>query len=367
MILSKKIRLFPTEEQEKDFIRFSGASRWCWNECLAYRDNRYSESKQKTTIQECIEHLQDLKYGSEEYKWLQDIPEAITKQVVKDLDKSFKEFFKGIKRYPKFKKKGKCKVSFYQRTDKFRQVDDTHVKITGVKAPVRIHKCIIPLKVLNTRISYDNKFWYLSYSYEVPEKECTHSDIVLGVDLGIKNFAVISDGRVYKNINKTFRMRKLQKRRKRLQRKLSRKYLCSHYQKTSNIKKLENVLRLLDRRIANIRKTYIHTVTRDLVRNTPRKIVIEDLNIRGMMKNRHLSKSIQEQAFYTFREYLTYKCKLYNIELLIADRFFPSSKRCSRCGSIKDVLKLSERVYTCEHCHLVIDRDLNASINLASL
>lgn len=365
MMLSKRIRLLPTKEQEQAFLRFAGTARWCWNECLSFHEHRYQEGN-NTTIQDCIEHLQDLKYNHEDFEWLQTVPETITKRVIKDLDRAYKMFFKGTMKHPRYKKKGRCKMSFFQREDRFRQVDDTHVKITGIKTPVKIRKCNIPTKIYNSHISYDNKYWYLSFSYYTETfKNPMTSQEVLGVDLGLKTFAVVSNGRTYNRDMK--RTKKLQKRKKRLQRKLSKKYENSNFKKTSNIEKLENTLRLLDRKISNIRKTFLHTVTKDLVRNTPRKIVIEDLDIRGMLKNRHLSKSIQEQAFYMFRDFLTYKCKLYNIPLQVADRYFPSSKMCSTCKSIKKDLKLSDRIYICEHCHTVIDRDFNASLNLASL
>lgn len=164
-------------------------------------------------------------------------------------------------------------------------------------------------------------------------------------------------------------IRKLEKQKRRLQRQLSKKYEMNRqgvkYNKTKNIVKLERKIRLLDRRLANIRNTYIHWVTKSLVRTKPKKIVIEDLNIRGMMKNKHLSKSISQQCFYKFRQYLTYKCQFYGIILKVADRFYPSSKMCSCCGNIKKRLSLSERSYRCNKCGFIVDRDRNASLNLA--
>lgn len=368
MQLANKIRLYVNKEQERLFWKFSNTARWCWNESLAFRKNRYESMELSTTIQQCIEHIQDLKYSNEEYKWVNEIPEAVTKQAIKDLDKAYKAFFKAGKGYPKFKKKGKCDISFYQRTDKFRQIDETHVKITGIKTPVKIKKTEIPHKVVNTRVSFDGKYWYLSYAYEVQEKE-SKGDEVVGVDLGVKDFAVTSDGKVYKNINKGRVIKKLEKQKKRLQRQISRKYEMNKkgqkFSKTENIKKLGQRIKLLERRIYNIRNTYIHEVTKDLVRNTPKKIVIEDLNVKGMMKNKQLSRLVQQQCFYKFRQYLTYKCQLNGIKLEIADRYYPSSKICSCCGSVKKQLSLSERTYKCDKCGQEINRDYNASINLS--
>lgn len=368
MQIAKKIRIYPNKEQTEKFFQFAGTSRWAWNESLAYRTARYNKDGSNTTIQQGIEHIQDLKYNDSNYEWVKSVPEAITKQAIKDLDKAYKSFFKSGFGKPKFKKKDKCNLSFFQRTDNFRQVDDTHIKITGIKEPVKIRKTSIPKGVCNTRVSFDGKYWYLSCAYEVDEQVSNGTE-ELGVDLGIKDLAIVSDGRKYKNINKTQTIKKLEKQQKRLQRQISRKYEKNKqgkkFVKTNNIKKLEQRLRLIDRRLANIRNTYIHEVTKDLVKTTPKKIVIEDLNVKGMMKNKHLSKTVRNQCFNKLRNYLTYKCQMKGIELVIADRWYPSSKTCSCCGNIKKDLKLKDRTYICDACGLKIDRDFNASINLS--
>lgn len=350
------------------FWRFSGTSRWAWNESLGYHNQRYKDDKQSTSLQDYQKHIQDLKHNNPDYAWLNDVPEAITKQSVKDLIKAFKMKHEAGFGAPRFKKRGKCDVGFYQRTDNFHQVDDTHIKITGIKKPVKIKKCDIPSHVMNTRVTYDNKYWYLSYSYEVDVKATISYTDGIGVDLGIKDLAIVSDGRVYGNINKTHEVRRLEKYKRRLQRQLSKKYELNKqgnkFVKTSNIKKLEQKIRLIDRRLANIRNTYLHEVTKSLVRTKPESITIEDLNVRGMMKNRHLARAIAQEEFNKFRRYLTYKCELYGIKLVVADRWYPSSKMCSSCGCIMKGLKLSDRTYKCPDCGLVIDRDLNAAINL---
>lgn len=368
MVISTKIRLFPTKEQEELFFKFSNTARFAYNESLAYRIDKYNSEGYSCKVQDLIEHLQDMKYSSD-FSWLQETPEAVTKQAIKDLDKAYKLFFqRGNKGFPKFKRKGKCTVSFYQRTDKFKRVDDTHIKITGIKQPVRIRETILPTKVQNPRVIYDGKYWYISLSFDVPTSVEPLSDEILGVDLGIKNLAVVSDNRVYKNINKSSLLRKLEKKKIHLQHKLSRKYTLnkegSNFVKTNNILRLEQTLRLLNRRIRNIRDTYVHTVTADLVRTKPKRIVIEDLNVSGMLKNKHLSKAIAQQNFYKFRQYLEYKCKYWGIDLVLADRFYPSTKLCSCCGHKKSFISLGTRTYKCECCGKEIDRDLNASLNL---
>ena len=184
--------------------------------------------------------------------------------------------------------------------------------------------------------------------------------------------AICSDGKVFKNINKTKKVKKLEKRLKQKQRQISRKYEINMIigrifskQITKNIKKLENTTKLIYRKLANIRNNYIHQVTTSIVKTKPYRIVIEDLNVSGMMKNKHLSDSVKKQCFHKFRQYITYKSELNGIELVVADRFYPSSKTCSKCGFIKKDLKLKDRVYRCPHCGAVIDRDLNASLNLS--
>lgn len=211
------------------------------------------------------------------------------------------------------------------------------------------------------------KFWYLSYCYEIEESELKTDGDILGIDLGVKNLAVVSDGTVYKNINKSKRVKRLKKRKKYLQRQLSKKYemnkVGQKYVKTNNIKKLEYKIKMIDRKLKNIRNTYIHTITYQLVMRA-KLLCIEDLNVSSMLKNKYLSKSIQEQEFYKFRQYLTYKCKAYGVALVIADRFYPSTKIMSCCGYKFKYVSLSQRTLTCPCCNKSIDRDLNAAINL---
>lgn len=368
MIASEKIRLYPTPEQEQLFWKFNNIARFTYNECLAYKIQVYQEQGYSCKVQDLIEHIQDLKYSGD-YNWLLEVPESVTKQAIKDLDKAYKAFFKrGNKGFPKFKKKSKTKPSFYVRSDKFKQIDSTHIKVTGIKTHIRMKPFRVITQLLNPRISFDGKYWYLSFSYEVDNLPKSDSDEVIGIDVGVSHLATISNGVVYENINKTKRVRQLEKRKRHLQRKLSRKYEANKevnkYVKTNNILKLEQELRLVNRKLKNIRDTYIHQVTYNLVKTKPGYIVIEDLNVRGMLKNKHLSKAIQEQEFYKFRQYLTYKCQFYGIELIVADRFYPSSKTCSCCGYKKKFLSLSERTFICPECGQVIDRDLNAAINL---
>ena len=233
-------------------------------------------------------------------------------------------------------------------------------------------KNYIPIvdKYSNPRITFDGINWYISVGVEEGEYISEELKGVIGIDLGLKDTAILSTGKKYKNINKTAHIKRIEKRLKKLQRQVSRKYEQNRqgkiYNKTNNIVKLEKEINKLHKRLANIRNNYNHNITADIVNMNPAKIVIEDLNIKGMMKNKHLSEAIGKQGLYEITRQLDYKCKFKGIELVKADRFFPSSKTCSNCGHVKKDLKLSDRTYICPECGTVIDRDLNAAINLAN-
>ena len=219
-------------------------------------------------------------------------------------------------------------------------------------------------------VSFDGKYWYLSYTEDVEtqvENLPDYSDGV-GIDLGIKTLATVSDGTIVPNIKTFRRVRILNKRLKRLQRKVSRKYVinkCNKHNKTKNIIKLERQIKLIHRSLRNIRINHIRKFVSELVQKQPQYIAIEDLNVKGMMKNKHLAKDVANCSFYSIREQLMRKAKEWFIAIRLVERFYPSSKTCSNCGHYKKDLKLSQRVYHCNHCHEKIDRDFNASLNLA--
>ena len=220
-------------------------------------------------------------------------------------------------------------------------------------------------------ISFDGKYWYLSYTEDVETKVQNLPDYTdgIGIDLGIKTLATLSNGTIVPNIKTFRRVRILNKRLKRLQRKVSRKYLinkCNKHNKTKNIIKLERRIKLIHRSLKNIRINHIRKFVSELVKKQPQHIAIEDLNVKGMMRNKHLAKDIANCSFYTIKEHLIRKAKERNIVVRLVDRFYPSSKTCSNCGSYKKDLKLSQRVYHCNSCQKEIDRDFNASRNIAT-
>ena len=220
-------------------------------------------------------------------------------------------------------------------------------------------------------ISFDGKYWYLSYTEDVETKVQNLPDYTdgIGIDLGIKTLATVSDGTIVPNIKAFRRVRILTKRLKRLQRKVSRKYLinkCNKHNKTKNIIKLERRIKLIHRSLKNIRINHIRKFVSELVKKQPQYIAIEDLNVKGMMRNKHLSKDVVNCSFYTIKEHLIRKAKERNIVVRLVDRFYPSSKTCSNCGGYKKNLKLSQRVYHCNSCQVKIDRDFNASLNIST-
>ena len=217
-------------------------------------------------------------------------------------------------------------------------------------------------------MSFNGRCWVLTFGLELKNEVDIPTDNVIGIDLGIKYLAVCSDGVVYKNINKDVSVKKLEKRLKRLQRKVSRKYKLNkkggnRYIKTNNIKKLEKDIKHIHRRLKNIRLNHLHQTTADIVKTKPCKVVMEDLYIKDMMKNKLMAKHVQKIGLYEFIRQMKYKCEWNGIKFIQVDRYYPSSKMCSKCGNIKHDLKLSDRRYTCE-CGLNIDRDFNASLNL---
>ena len=366
MILAKKVRLYPTKEQEQKLWQSVGTARFVYNWTLARQEENYKNGGKFISDGTLRKELTQLKKS--ELSWLNEVSCNVAKQAVKDACDAYKRFFRGLSEKPRFKSKKRSKKSFYNDNVKLKVKDNKLVNIEKIGWIKTNEQLPINVKYSNPRISYDNKYWYLSVGIEQEEIQEELTDVSLGIDLGLKDLAICSDGTVYKNINKTYVVRKIEKRLKRLQRQVSRKYEKNkkgkEYVKTKNIIKLEKQIQQIHRRLANIRKNYLHQTTTSIVKTKPYRIVIEDLNVKGMMKNKHLSDAIRKQGFYEFRRQLEYKCKFRGIKLVIADRFYPSSKLCSQCGKIKKDLKLNDRVYNCS-CGLSIDRDLNASINLA--
>ena len=372
MILAKKVRLYPTEVQEQKLWQSVGTARFIYNWTIARQEENYKNGGKFISDNDLRKEITQLKKS--ELQWLKEVSNNVAKQAVKDACDSYKRFFKGLADKPRFKSRKKSKPSFYNDNCKLK-VEDKSVLIEKV-GWINIKPYSIPLgvKYSNPRISFDGKYWYISVGVERELSKVKLTDESIGIDVGVKDLAICSNGMTFKNINKTKEVKRLKKVLKRKQRKVSRKYDINkikkggenrcQFKKTNNIIKLEKEIRLLHRRLTNIRSNHIHQATNKIVKTKPSRVVMETLNIKGMMKNRHLSKAIAEQCLYEFKRQIQYKCKKYGIEFVEADKWFPSSKTCSYCGAIKKDLKLKDRVYQCS-CGLKIDRDLNASINLS--
>lgn len=366
MITTIKVRIRPTPEQEAKLFQSSGTARFIYNWTLNRQQENYKNNGTFIFDNDLRKELTRLK-KTEEFKWLNDVSNNVSKQAVKDACTAYKRFFKKQSAFPKFKSKKKTRPSFYNDTGKLK-VKQGLVLIEKVGWVKTSEQLPMDTKYYNPRITFDNKYWYISVGYDVNYQTQDLTDEVLGVDLGIKDLAICSNGMVFKNINKQAEVKKKEKRLRRLQRKVSRKYQKNKkggkFVKTCNIIKIEKEIRLLQRSLANIRKNHIHQATTSIVKTKPRRIVMEDLNVKGMMKNKHLSKAVAQQCFYEFRRQIEYKSERMGIEVVFADRWYPSSKMCHSCGRIDHGLTLGQRVYICD-CGYVKDRDLNAALNLA--
>ena len=384
MIRSIKVRLNPNNKQITKLFQYTGCARFAYNWAINREEENHKQSNKFLSDNDLRKEFTQLK-KLQEYKWLNEVSNNVTKQAIKDACNAYKNFFKGQSKFPKFKSRKHSTPSFYQDNVAI-QFTNTHVKVEAFSMSKKqnkqklnwiklYEKGKIPTdcKYMNPRFTYDGLHWFVSVSIEVDDNtDNTDNTILLsnegiGIDLGIKNLAVCSDENTYKNINKTQRVKKLEKRKRRLQRSVSRKYNKNkkgeNYCKTSNIIKREKELLKITKRLTNIRHNYLHQTTSEIIKRKPSFICIEDLNVSGMMKNKHLSEAIQQQGLSEFRRQIEYKAKWNNIPVIIADRFFPSSKMCSCCGNIKKDLKLSDRIYKCE-CGNIINRDFQASLNL---
>ncbi|MDM0470634.1 transposase [Clostridium perfringens] len=382
-----KMEINPTDEQKSKIHRTIGVSRFIYNFYIAYNKEIYEREGKFVSGIDFSKWLNN-EYipNNQQMNWIKEVSSKAIKQAIMNGDKAFRDFFKKDKGFPKFKKKKNQDVkAYFPKNNK----TDWTIERHRVKIPtlgwVRLKEFgYIPTNsiVKSGTVSQKADRYYVSILVEERDIEISngntgikifnHNNEGVGIDLGIKEFAVCSDGIKFKNINKISTIKKIEKKLKREQRKLSRKYESLKIRNKNikegratrqNIQKQIVKVQKLHQRLANIRTDYINKTVSKIVKQKPSYVTIEDLNVKGMMKNKHLSKAIVSQKFFEFKTKLISKCKKNNIELRIVDRFYPSSKTCSNCGKVKKDLKLSDRIYKCD-CGFTIDRDLNASINL---
>ena len=368
------IRIYPTKNQEELLRKHIGCCRFIWNHMIEVQKTRYQNDEKYLNHFGMIKLIPLIK---KENEWLNEVSNMSLQRICDDVNTAYQRFFKKISNYPKFKSKKRSKLSYPVRCDRF-YFENGYVKVEKVgkikyKADYKNLNLEELSKFSNVRISNENDKWILTFSIEYENQVFTEKNGNLGIDLGVGRLAVVShNGKKleYKNINKSKKIKQLKRKLKHVQRVISRKYEVGNklndkkYQKTNSILKYEKLARRIYRKISNIRKDQRHKVTRELVNLSPAVVIMEDLNVKGMMKNKHLSRSIGEMGFYDFIRTMKYKCEESNIKFIQANRFFPSSKTCSHCGCIHKNLKLSDRIFECPESGFTTDRDFNAAMNL---
>lgn len=382
MLKTYKIEIKPSEEQRNKINQTIGVCRFIYNFYISKNEEIYGRTKKFMSANNFSKWLNnEFLPSNPTYSWIKNVSSKSIKQSIYNAEKAFKRFFKKQSKFPKYKKKSNTSVKMY--LPKNNKTDWT-IERHRVKIPtlgfVRLKEFgYIPInsKVKSGTVGKIADRYFVSILVDecVENVKYNKSQEGIGIDLGIKDFAICSNDKIYKNINKITKVKKLEKKLKRESRSLSRKLENNKKNKevktanySANINKNKLRIQRLHMKLKNIRQEYVRWCVNSLVKanNLPKFISIEDLNVKGMMKNRHLSKAIQKQNFYYFRLFLLQQCKKYGVELRIIDRFYPSSKLCNCCGQIKTNLKLSDRIYKC-YCGLEIDRDLNAAINLKNM
>ena len=375
LLKSFKTEINPTEEQKVRIRKTIGTCRFIYNFYLAHNKELYESGKKfmsSSRFRVCLNN--EYLPNHPEYSWIKEAYSKSVTQAVNDGQTAFTRFFNHKSAFPKFKKKGRSDVKMYfvRNNPKDCLCERHRIKIPSL-GWIRIkEKGYIPTTkdgyvIKSGHVSIKADRYYVSVLVEIPDKRtANNSSKGIGIDLGLKDFAIVSNGKTYKNINKSVRLKKLEKKLIREQRSLSRKYenlKKGGSTQKRNIQKQRLKIQKLHHRIDNIRTDYINKTIAEIVKTKPSYITIEDLNVSGMMKNRHLSKAVASQKLYEFKTKLQAKCKENGIELRIVDRWFPSSRTCHCCKNIKKDLKLSDRVFRCD-CGYIEDRDFNAALNL---
>lgn len=362
-----KTKLHLNNKQRTRLFQNAGVARFAYNLTLAMQEENYKQGNK--FLSDCDVRKRITAIKQKELNWLYKYDCDIVKQAVKDACRTYIKFFKEKKGKPKFKSKKQTKPAFY--VDGFKlKVEDGYIKIPYCTKIKLYEKDYIPEDIKNyqnPRIAFDGVDWFISIGVKEEVAKPKLTDDVIGIDLGLKELATCSNEMIFHNVAKFSNYRKLEKSIKQKQRQLARKYLLNKqgakFVKTKNIQKLELIIQKKRIKQNNIKKDYFHKSSTALVKTKPKAIVLEDLNVAGMRKNKYLSHSLQSASISMFKDILVNKATSLGIEIVCADRFYPSSQLCSQCGNRRSI-KLSERTYKCPKCGLEIDRDFNASINL---
>ena len=355
MILSRKVRILPREEQRILINKSFGCKRYIYNWGIDQMEAYYKANSHRLSNNDLRKSMTQLKHS---LIWLKEVGSNVLKHSLIDLDKAYDKFLKKQAGRPKYKKK-RISESFYVNYEscKVGTYEVRCEKLGWIKTSEQLPFT----KISNPHISFDGKYYYFSAGFKTEKVKQELTNTILGIDLGIKNTAVLSNGKIYKNINKTRTCKNINKKIKRVDRQITRSMKNSKNQAKLKLQRV-----LLYRRLSNIRKNFRHQMTTEIVKMKPKRIVVEGLKVSNMLRNKYLAKYISPQGFYDIRKMLEYKCEKFGIEFVVTNTFYPSSKLCSNCGHKKDKLHLFERTYLCSNCGFKCDRDLNASYNLAN-
>ena len=367
MIRGEVVRLFPTPEQEKMFRECIGYARFSYNYCKSYDDNYVKTHNTRLSIFDLPKLIVQLKHSGN-YDWMKKLPADIAKQAARDFAQAktnSKRIYKNAS-HTSYKRKHDHKQSFFCDPYKTKIKSRKRVYISKIGDVKMGRKLPKDKKLKNPRVIQQYGKWYLSVSFEEePKEKPILSEETIGVDMGLKDLMVLSDGSVYENINKQSKIRKLDKEKRRLESSLARKKVKGAKCQSKNYYKTRTKYYKVIEKLNNIRKDYRHQVTRNVIDKNPKRLVLEDLDIKDMLKDATKAKAISEASWYTLRVYLIYKAEENGIDVVIADKYFPSSQLCSCCGyKNKQVKDLNIRTWTCPKGSVTHNRDLNAALNL---
>ena len=375
LLKSFKTEINPTEEQKVKIRKTIGTCRYIYNFYLAHNKELHDNGEKFMSGKSFSVWLNNEYLPKNPDKlWIKEVSSKSVKRSIENGCVAFTRFFKHQSAFPNFKKKGKSDVKMYfvKNNPKDCRCERHRINIPSLGWVRMKEKGYFPTTkdgyvIKSGHVSVKADRYYVSVLIEIPNnKIANHSKEGIGIDLGLKDFAIVSNGKTYKNINKSAKLKKLEKQLIREQRSLSRKYenlKKGESTQRANIQKQKLKVQKLHHKIDDIRTDYINKTIAEIVKTKPSYITIEDLNVSGMMKNKHLSKAVASQKFYEFRTKLQAKCKEIGIELRVVDRWYPSSKTCHCCGAVKKDLKLSDRIFQCD-CGYIEDRDFNAALNL---